>query len=59
VEEGPGGEGVQLRGGGDDGVPDYGLGGRGGGGRVRGGRVGGEDVDEELLGVPVEEGGEV
>jgi hypothetical protein len=39
----------------DDGVPDDELGGwdcRG-----RGGRVGGRDVDEDLLRVPVEEGG--
>lgn len=42
---------------GDDGVPDYELGGRDGG-RVRGG-VGGDDVEEDLFGVPVEEGGEV
>lgn len=43
--------------GGDDGVPDYELGGRDGS-RVGGG-VGGDDVEEDLLGVPVEEGGEV
>lgn len=43
--------------GGDDGVPDYGFGGWDGGGR--GGGVGGGDVEEDLLGVPVEEGSEV
>lgn len=43
--------------GGDDGVPDHGLGGRDGGGVGRG--VGGGDVEEDLLGVPVEEGAEV
>lgn len=41
--------------GGDDGVPDYKLGGRDGGGV--GGGVGGDDVEEDLFGVPVEEGG--
>ena len=43
--------------GGDDGVPDDELGWRDGGGR--GGRVGGDDVEEDLFGVPVEEGGQV
>jgi hypothetical protein len=39
----------------DDGVPDDELGGRNS--RGRGGGVGGDDVEEDLLGVPVEEGG--
>lgn len=43
--------------GGDDGVPDNGLGGRDCGGR--GGGVRGGDVEEDLLSVPVEEGGQV
>lgn len=47
---------MRLLVGGDDGVPDDGAG--GGGGWMRGG-VAGEDVDEELFGVPGEEGGEV
>lgn len=47
---------MRLEGRGDDRVPDDGA--RGGGGGVGGG-VGGQDVDEELFGVPVEEGGEV
>jgi hypothetical protein len=41
-------------GGRDDGVPDDGFRGRVVGGGVRGG-----DVEEDLFGVPVEEGGEV
>lgn len=43
--------------GGDDGVPDYGFGLRDAGG-VRGG-VGGGDVEEDLFGVPVEEGRQI
>ena len=43
--------------GGDDGVPDDGFGGRDGGGGAGG--VGGGYVEEDLFGVPVEEGGEV
>lgn len=43
-------------GGGDDGVPDYCFGARGGG-VAGGGGVGGGDVAEDLLCVPVEEGG--
>jgi hypothetical protein len=43
-------------GGGQDGVPDYGFGG-GFGGTRRG--VDGFEVEEDLLGVPAEEGGEV
>ena len=48
-------------GGGDDGVPYYGLvlGDIAGDGGGRGGRPLGGDVDEDLLGVPVEEGGEI
>ena len=41
----------------DDSVPDYGFRIRDSGGV--GGGIGGGDVEEELLGVPVEEGGEV
>lgn len=53
------GEGVRRLGGLDDGVPDDGFGVGEEGGFLVGGGVGGVDVDEELLGVPVEEGGEV
>jgi hypothetical protein len=42
-------------GGGYDGVPDYGFGGGFGGAA----RVDGFEVEEDLFGVPVEEGGEV
>jgi hypothetical protein len=43
--------------GGDDSVPDHELGVRDGGGRGR--WVGGGDIDEDLLGIPVKEGGQV
>ena len=43
-------------GGAEDGVPDYGFGGGFGGAE---GGVNGFDVDEDLFGVPVEEGAQV